>query len=286
VRDFYGSGPRSRHYVLDRPTGTIRFGDGVRGLAPPQGRDNVVARLYRTGGGEGGNRAAGTVTKLTTTIPYVAGARNYEAAAGGTAPEQLDRARERGPRLLRHGGRAVVAVDFEDVALDASPAVARARAFPVRGSEDHGRVAVVVVPHSEGNRPAPTLELLNEVEDFLRARTSPVFDLRVVGPGWLRVSVSAEVVPRSLDQATDVESRIRRALDEFLHPLRGGFGAAGWPFGRRPHRSDVYALIERLDGVDHVRSLEVDERMEEAGAYEEAFLPYSGVHEVAMSGGE
>ena len=41
VPDFYASGPRDRHYVLDRFTGQVRFGDGVNGLVPPIGIGNV-----------------------------------------------------------------------------------------------------------------------------------------------------------------------------------------------------------------------------------------------------
>lgn len=286
VVDFYSSGPRSRHYVLDRLTGEIRFGDGVRGLPPPQGRDNVVARSYRTGGGVAGNRPAHTITGLTTTIPSVAGATNHEPAAGGSSAETLEQARERGPRTLRHGDRAVVIADFEDLALSASPAVARVRAVPVRTQEDRGRVLVVIVPRSQEARPAPSVELLNHVGDYLRSRSAPAFDLHVVGPGWVRVDVAAEVVPRSLEQAADVESAIRARLAQFLHPLHGGVDGGGWPFGRRPHRSDLYAVIEAVEGVDHVRALDVDESTVELPVVAEAFLAYSGEHDIAMAGGD
>src|SRR5262249_31114720 len=39
--DFYGSGPRDRHYVLDNLTGEVRFGDGQNGLIPPAGNGNI-----------------------------------------------------------------------------------------------------------------------------------------------------------------------------------------------------------------------------------------------------
>jgi hypothetical protein len=286
VTDFYDSGPRSRHYTLDPSGGLIRFGDGVRGLLPPRGRDNVVARRYRTGGGLVGNRAAGTVTELATTVPYVASVTNVEPASGGSAAETLEQARVRGPRTLRHRGRAVAIADFEDLAVEASADVARVRGFPVRGPEEAGRVGLVVLPHSDEPRPAPSIELLNRVEEYVRRRASPVFDLWVGGPGWLRVRVRAEVVPLSLEQASDVESRVRARLAEFLHPLRGGVDGAGWPFGRRPHRSDLYGVIEAVAGVDHVQALDVEETMAEPSPIENAFLVYGGAHEIAMTGGD
>src|SRR5262249_22234269 len=64
VASLNGSGPHSRHYTLDRITGTVRFGDGVHGMVPPPGKDNVVCHFYRYGGGSGGNQPAGAVAQL------------------------------------------------------------------------------------------------------------------------------------------------------------------------------------------------------------------------------
>ncbi len=50
-----------------------------------------------------------------------------------------------------------------------------------------------------------------------------------------------------------IEEEIRRAL----HPLFGGVGGKGWPFGRAVHKSDLYRVCEGLDGVDYVDDLEL-----------------------------
>ena len=83
VPDFHGSGPRDRHYVLNRMEGEVRFGDGLNGMVPPRGRGNVRAAAYRIGGGARGNRATGTITQLKSSVPYVDSVTNYEPAAGG-----------------------------------------------------------------------------------------------------------------------------------------------------------------------------------------------------------
>jgi len=46
-------------YALDPATGTVRFGDGVHGAAPPIG--SLVRVRYRPGGGKAGNVAAAWV---------------------------------------------------------------------------------------------------------------------------------------------------------------------------------------------------------------------------------
>jgi len=69
VPDFYRSGPADRHYTLDPVSGAVGFGDGQAGRIPPRGQNNLRI-TYRTGGGEAGNRATGTIVALKSSIPY------------------------------------------------------------------------------------------------------------------------------------------------------------------------------------------------------------------------
>ena len=259
VVDFSQSTARSRHYVLDRGLGEVRFGDGRHGLTPPRGRANVRAATYATGGGQQGNRPASSVSQLKTAVPGVDAVTNWEPARGGSAPETLEALEDRGPRTLRHGDRAVAISDFEDLALQASTDVARARGLSASVAAEGGSVTVVVVPRDPGPQPIPDLELLGRVSDYLGERLSPTVDVQVEGPSWARVTVTAEVVPVVLDLATEVQVVVLARLAEFLHPLTGGPDGRGWDFGRQPHRSELYALIESVSGVDHVRTLRVAE---------------------------
>ncbi|MBI4576614.1 MAG: hypothetical protein HY722_10165, partial [Planctomycetes bacterium] len=70
VDSFYGSGPRSRHYVFEAATRLVRFGDGRRGMVPPSGQDNVRATRYQCGGGREGNVGAGSLTVLKRSLAY------------------------------------------------------------------------------------------------------------------------------------------------------------------------------------------------------------------------
>src|SRR5258708_33335053 len=55
VADFFASTADDSHFVLNRTTGEVRFGDGEHGRIPVGSIDNpdgnIVARLYRYGGG-------------------------------------------------------------------------------------------------------------------------------------------------------------------------------------------------------------------------------------------
>jgi predicted phage baseplate assembly protein len=257
----------------------------VHGRIPPRGRDNVRLAAYRTGGGEAGNRPAGAIARLLSTVPYVDSVVNLEAAAGGISAEQPAALIERGPRMLRHRGRAVVPGDFEDLAREASPEVARAMVVPTPRAGPGGRVGVIVLARG-GLRPTPSTELIDRVDQYLRRRSPATFDLWVAGPGWLRVDVDAELVPVSLELATDVDNAVRGRLRAFLHPLTGGPDGDGWPLGRRVFRSDLQAIVEATTGVDHVRVLTPAEHVTAASPVAGAFLVYSGEHRVRMVGGD
>ncbi len=288
VPDFYGSGPRSRHYTLDRLSGEIGFGDGNRGLVPPPGRGNVRLTRYRTGGGLAGNRPAGTLIQLKDAVPYVAGVTNLEPAAGGTAAESLTRLRARGPKTLRHRDRAVTVTDFEDLALQASAQVARAKGIFAGDDPKAGKVELILVPLIDDPTPTPSPDLLNRVREYVEARMMPTVDLDLVEPEWCVVTVEAEIeiVPERIAEATDVQNGVVDAITAFLHPLTGGPEGSGWSFGRGPHGSDFYAIIEGTPGVDWVRWLDVVENADHGEQRRERFLVCSGDHQITLSGND
>lgn len=292
VPDFYGSEPRARHYVLDHLTGEIRFGNGLNGLIPPTGTGNLRMARYQTGGGIGGNKAADAIVQLKTTVPYVDKVTNPEAATGGANAETLDSLLEQAPRTLRHRGRAVTLEDYEDQAMLASPEVARAKCVPLRSLVDDpldkkpitpGEVSVIIVPRSKNAKPLPSLELISRVQDHLEANGVPTVNVSVVGPLYVSVNITAEIALASPEGASAVEQAVYQKLVSFLHPLTGGLDGIGWDFGREPHKSDFYALIEGVAGVDHVRAFKVDAIEDHPGIRNTGrFLVYSGKHEISL----
>jgi hypothetical protein len=259
--NLYLSGPHDRHYVLERSRGRIIFGDGVTGRLLPAGNDNVRAAVYRAGGGAAGNVAAGGIAQLLGGIPYVSGVSNPRAAEGGAEGETVEQIRIRGPQALRHRGRALTARDYESLAHEASPGVAVARALPAThpsGRPAPGWVKLIIVPWGQEPQPQPSFGLRRQVQDFVQARApAAIAGLFVTGPTYLPVGVAAVVAPVDLGQAGPVGVAVRQALEAFFHPLTGGPGGGGWPFGRAVYLSDVAAVLETLPGVDYVQELEL-----------------------------
>ena len=245
VKSLNGSGARNRHYTLDRITGEVRFGDGKHGLIPPEGRDNIVCEFYQAGGGTAGNQLPNKINQLKTSIPYITALTNPVAADGGSAPETLTAAKERGPQTLKHRDRTITASDYEWLVRQAAGTrVARAKCLSNRNRSlqfEPGWVTIVIVPDGTKKKLLPSPELIRVVEDDLASRSLATLSnytpahINVMGPGYVPVEVVAEVVPVTLTQANTVRKEVLTALDRFFHPLTGGPDRNGWAFGR-----DVY----------------------------------------------
>jgi hypothetical protein len=291
VPDLYASAPTDRHYVLDHISGEVRFGDGAQGRIPPRGAGNIRMARYQTGGGSVGNVEAGTVVQMKTTVPFVEKVANLAAAAGGFGAESVDELRARAPRTLRHGGRAVAAEDYEDIARLASSEVARAKCVPLRllktdllgKKEEDGALSLIILPGTSDPKPLPSAELLARVASFVSTRQAANARLDVVGPLYVRVDVTLEVALTRLEGASQVEQAIRAKLAAFLHPLTGGRDGTGWDFGRQPHTSDLHAIVA-VPGVDHVRQLSFTQNEEVSGLIDAGrYLIFSGQHQITLT---
>ncbi|MFB6155713.1 MAG: putative baseplate assembly protein [Haloferacaceae archaeon] len=304
VADFRSSGPGDRHYAVEAVTGTVTFGDGERGAVPPRGRDNVRAS-YETGGGANGNVPAGAVTDLEGTLAFVESVTNNVPGGGGADAESTGAVLERAPRELRDRNRAVAPVDFERLARASARKLARARCLPQldpRGEVRPGWVTVLVVPRSAERKPVPSPSLKARVTHGLAAHAPAALlgeegeeRLVVRAPSYVEATVEATVAAGRIDSQSELEAAAEAAVSSYLHPLAGGDDGTGWPFGDLPCVSDCLAVLERVEGVDHVADLRLrfrangTERTVRPGEQEPDVaadvLVYSGTHRIDAVGG-
>jgi len=135
-----------------------------------------------------------------------------------------------------------------------------------------------VVPRSADAKPIPSLEMKKRVEEFIEQRNSPFVQLTVGEPEYVEVSVIVDIAPTSLEAAGRLKQVVPERISRFLHPLVGGFEGEGWGFGRKPHLSDLYYLIEAIPDVDHINSLVMN--LTGKVDFSERNLIASGSHEV------
>lgn len=269
VPHFAASGPDDRHFTLDAATGEIAFGTAVRepdgglrqyGAVPPKG-SVIRARQYRTGGGRAGNVARGAIQVVRNSVPYVSDVINREAATGGVDAETVAEAKARAPITLRAQDRAVTLRDYEELARRAAPETARITC--IEGDPDeHGAhaVRVLVVPQAVADpggrlrfeQLVPGDGLLGRITRYLDDRRLIGTRLAVGPPYYQGVTVVATVHAFRGTDADRVRRQAHDALYRHLDPLAGGSGGTGWSFGRPVQSGEIFAVLQRVPGVELV----------------------------------
>ncbi len=260
VTDFAASGREDRHYTLDLESGTVTFGDGLRGRAPQAG-ERIRAVQYRYGGGAAGNVAAGKVNALTD-APTLKKVTNPLATGGGADGESVADALERVPGELRRRDRTVTAGDFRELALQTPGlSVGRADTLPLfhphrPRQETPGAVSVVVWPSSDPKRPRapmPDRSFLSSVCAFLDARRLVTTELWVIPPTYRKIAVAAGIVVKDGYGVEAVRRWVELILRQYLAPLPPyGPEGEGWPLGRRVYGPELEAAALQVDGVRYM----------------------------------
>ncbi|TDV46177.1 putative baseplate assembly protein [Actinophytocola oryzae] len=271
VHNFAASGPDDRHYILDGTSGTVHFGPAIRepdgglrqyGAVPPYGT-TLRLRRYATGGGRVGNVGKGAIQTLKSSIPFVSRVENIEAAWGGVDGEDIEEAKARGPILLRTRSRAVTAEDYEAITQEAAPDVARVRCVTAGDEDtDAGSVRILVVPAAAEVEGKIDFAELVPSEETLSRISERLDEVRLIGtrvlvspPRFRGVTVVARVIARPRLDAARVRADALEALYRYLNPISGGRDGRGWEFGRPVQSGDVYALLQRVRGVDLVEDV-------------------------------
>lgn len=262
VDDFMESGTDDRHYVIDRASGKICFGDGIYGKIPPSaGTDNIRVK-YKFGGGITGNVDSFEVDTLQNSIAFVEEVYNPVPAGGGCDTETVEDALHRGPQVLKHRNRAVTATDFEWLAGQASQTIVKVKCLPNingQGKKETGCVTVVIVPKDGQAGSMIFPELKRQVERFLLERTAGTLawpeKIQVIEPAYLEICVYAELAVNEIDIVIMTEKEAVDRLNNFLNPMTGNYNGKGWEIGQHPHISIFYALLTSIKAVNHVKKV-------------------------------
>ena len=289
--DFTTSTEFDRHYILNPVGGEVEFGPAIRetdggwtqyGAIAPKGALLRFTR-YRHGGGRGGNVAAGAISVLRSTLPGVDTVINPEPANGGVDAEALEHARQRAAMEIRTRYRAVTADDFEFLAGEASPRVARA--VCVAPQVTGGPVALHLVPRLfPADRQLSFAELqpdeylLQEVSEYLDDRRLIGTTVQLLPCSYRGLSVIVNLQASPLADTGRVEEDVAHALYTYINPLVGGNATGpgqGWDFGRALNQGELYGVVHAVDGVEFVKILRIYETNLQTG--EQASKP-AGSH--------
>jgi len=169
------------------------------------------------------------------------------ASAGGADPDTPESTRQLAQLAVRTLDRAVSVQDFQDLALTYS-GIAKASATLSRVD---GRSAIVLVVATSGGEPLPD-PLRSSLAAFLADRSVPNQNVMIRDYKRFPVRLSVEVHVRSNFLRAPTGVLVQQALGSWTTPdgKDGYFNFNQRALGESLYLSDVYALVEGLEGIE------------------------------------
>jgi hypothetical protein len=279
VESLAESGPGDHHYMVqidEDQKMSFLGGDGRYGAAFPTGNNNISVR-YRTALGTPGNVPTNLISVVATPLPFVQSTRNPVPGNGGADPDGPSTTKSMAAVTVRTLDRAVTVQDYRDLALS-YPGIAKANARRIRKD---GRAIIDLVVATTGGLPLNSV-MRDSLIVFLQDRSTPdhLVLVRDFTPVPIRLMLEVHVQENFLRAETGL--RIQKALSTGLAD-DGGLGY--FHFDRRAlgedlYLSDVYALVEDIEGVDFliVKEFRKEEDTVLAGQAEDVLsMPTDGV---------
>lgn len=235
------AGPDMQAYQLTQDAqgrAQITFGDGVHGLRPPTGTDNIVA-TYRVGAGVNGNVAAGSITRAPMGVGGIKGVLNPVAASGGISTPPRNQLRGEIPTSVADLGRIITRRDMLSFVLDR----------PEVGS------AVLTV--LENQQPIVFLLTLAEPQNGVPDMASPAFkSLSAAVNAALATRLEIGLLPFdpvpfkvkgwfTADTGTDVHA-IQQAIND---AIRTAYALPVMAFDELVRASEIARIVQNVDGV-------------------------------------
>jgi predicted phage baseplate assembly protein len=264
----FESGPDAQVFTTtldDSGQSKVVFGDGINGVRPAMGTNNIHAR-YRVGLGTSGNVASSGVSQLIDNLAGLQQVTNPQPTMGGTNPEDISGIRANAPASLRTFNRAVSTADYAALART-FPGIAKASARWVLYDSNLKALAypyvqlTVAAANGTGISGSESAHLLR---NFFDQRRDPNIPLRILDftPVYVDLAVTIDLEDRFPRQATF--RTIQAALNPGLNPdgSAGYFAFQNLDFGESLHLSGIYAFIQNIPGV-HDANITTFRRMDQ-----------------------
>jgi predicted phage baseplate assembly protein len=275
--DLYAAEQDETVFSLDPESGAIRFGDGLRGMRPPQGRRIRVS--YEYGGGPEGKLAIGQLNK-SSLLPGGFKVQNPVPTWGASRGETTAEGERNIAGYIRHHDRLVTTQDFEDITyrtpgLDIGRVEVLSLFHPDKfhysnpGVQFPGIVTIMVIPEQSIEVPDPPIPdrlFLNTICRWLDSRRLVTTEWYIRGPVSVPVYVTIGVETMPGQVRSLVYKRVREAIREYLSPLVGGVPTptgegeilgTGWQLGMEVRRQDLEAVAVRVEGVRYVTGIKL-----------------------------
>jgi hypothetical protein len=260
-------------FTLDPESGTVRFGDGIRGARPPYGA--TMRADYDYGVGQDGNVGAGSINS-SPSLPAGLKVTNPLRTWGGSEAESVAEAEKQISRYLQHRDRLVTVDDFKTITkrtpgVDIGRIEVLSAYNPELGQNEPGdapgAVTVMVIPKYDVTQPdAPSADrlFLDAVCDYLESRRLVTTEVFLRGPKYKPIWISVGINVMAGMSVAQVREDVKKALLEYLSPLpKGEDGSSsssagaqspsttrtGWPLRKSVIDVELLAEANRVTGV-------------------------------------
>lgn len=226
------------------------------------------------------NEDANDKTRLAQPLPKESIAKLNEADAnvktvvqpydafGGAVPENEGQFYVRVSETLRHKGRAIQAFDYERLALQAFPQLFKVKcinhSFALNANEytndfpyAPGYVMLAVIPDlnklnaGQSFEPKVPVSVLEDVETFMRKRTSPFVRFRAMNPRYEKINLCLRVRLIKGKDENYFREKIKQDIREFMAPWAVGVYDK-LTFGQCVYRADIIGLLEKSGYTDFI----------------------------------
>ena len=246
--DLLSSGPTDPDFVVeidDEGNASLRFGDGVMGLAPAAGE--TFSATYRVGLETTGHVGAESITRVLFrpggNAPGNLSVRNPLSAEGRVAPQSIDEARTIGPGATSVLARAITADDYATLAERNSRVQRAAAVLLWTGTRYEARVAIDPLGSE-----AVDERLLRAIRVYLEQFRSIGHDLVVVPAIYVPIDLAVVVQVAKGHSRTYVRKALLAAFSGFFNPDNLTFGVA----------IEANSLLAVAQGVTGVQSARIE----------------------------
>lgn len=244
---------------------------------------NSVAAAAVPGSGSMGNLPSGAVNSMGKSIGFISRVENIEAMSGGYDAEVTEQAVKRGATVLRHRNRAVTARDYEDIVQSRVRSIRQVRCFSGRnasGEKQPGHITLAVLPQ-EGEMHFGQIRrnILDCLLPYMDKQLYQEKRLHIVEPSWVEIRIYMGIIASRSAKSYLLREKIRRRIQEFLHPVSGNFDHNGWRIGTLPNAVQIANLCNQMEEILYMQHISLEQESG-AGIY---ILGCSGQHKIEIT---
>ena len=249
---FYKEGENDRVYKIDEITGSLQFGNGIRGKLPPTDHKKSIYVNYKVGGGLEGNIKAFSTIQLEEPLAFIDNVINPDNGYGGSDMEALNDAMIRGVNTIRHRNRAVTLVDIQDIVKTVSSEIFKVKCIKRNKNKEEGSLLIIVLLRDkilEGM----SYTLKKAVEEFLYDKIPTNLceegKIQISDPEIVKLDLKITLTVKRDSDKVLIRENLKKIIEQFLDYKVGNFNNRGWEIGEIPTEYTFYSILSDEEGV-------------------------------------